>query len=122
MSADNHRILQASEVAWYFKHGRYPELRIVRDGHGQQYVIGDWSWNRMAVPREIIEDSMSDACRRTRYNEIVIADKHWEMYRMRQEGKTLQEIGDAFDLSRERIRQLLHRVETAKFWHKEQQK
>lgn len=34
----------SEEVAWYRKHGKYPE-RIVRDSEGNEYVIGDESWN-----------------------------------------------------------------------------
>lgn len=39
---------QAAEVRWYRKHGKYPDHRIKREyrGQGQEYVVGDWSWNR----------------------------------------------------------------------------
>jgi hypothetical protein len=33
------------EIRWYRQNGKYSE-RIARDGHGQLYLIGDWSWNR----------------------------------------------------------------------------
>lgn len=36
------------EVEWYRTNGKYPE-RIVREhgGKGREYVVGDWSWNRL---------------------------------------------------------------------------
>lgn len=33
------------QVAWYRKHGRYPEERIVKDARGIEFVIGDAVWN-----------------------------------------------------------------------------
>lgn len=33
------------ELEWYKIYGKYPE-RIKRDSKGQEYVIGDWSWER----------------------------------------------------------------------------
>ncbi len=49
------------EVAWYYRYGKYAD-RISRTSSGEQYVIGDWSWNR-ARPRciEYIEDRMRAA-------------------------------------------------------------
>jgi hypothetical protein len=38
---------QSDEVAWYRKFGRYPNHRIRKDFRGQEFVIGDWSWNKM---------------------------------------------------------------------------
>ncbi|OZI23716.1 hypothetical protein CAL26_09805 [Bordetella genomosp. 9] len=35
---------QALEVEWYRANGRYPE-RIVVDGEGEPYVLGDGYWN-----------------------------------------------------------------------------
>lgn len=48
---------QAAEVAWYRKYGHYAE-RIVLDGTGNDYVIGDDHWNRPGRPREYIEPTM----------------------------------------------------------------
>jgi hypothetical protein len=39
-----HSDIQAREVVWYRQYGKHPE-RIIRDGHGREYVIGDHSWN-----------------------------------------------------------------------------
>jgi len=33
------------EIRWYRQFGKYPE-RITKDRSGQQYMVGDWSWNR----------------------------------------------------------------------------
>lgn len=43
---DNYKLLCAAQVNWYRRFGRYP-ARIRYDGHGVQYVIGDWSWKRV---------------------------------------------------------------------------
>ena len=32
------------EIKWYRKNGRFKE-RITKDGNGNEYVIGDYSWN-----------------------------------------------------------------------------
>lgn len=37
---------QAWEVEQYRLYGNYPD-RITRDSSGQEYMIGDWSWNRL---------------------------------------------------------------------------
>lgn len=35
------------EVMWYRAFGRYPDERIITsDRYGDEYVIGDWAWNR----------------------------------------------------------------------------
>lgn len=51
-----------AELAWYRKHGKYPE-RITSDSKGLQYVIGDWAWHRK-YPRksEFIEERMRHEC------------------------------------------------------------
>lgn len=51
--------LQAAEVEWYRRNGKYLRERIVRDSDGHPYVIGDWSWNRNPNnPYETIEPQM----------------------------------------------------------------
>lgn len=54
------RALCAAEVSWYRRYGKHPG-RIVRDSHGVEYVIGDWSWNRARRPSEYIEGAMARA-------------------------------------------------------------
>ena len=52
------------EVAWYRQHGEYPQ-RIARDSSGNEYVIGDASWNaRHEWARERVEPQMMRAVRR----------------------------------------------------------
>jgi hypothetical protein len=53
-------ILQAKEVEWYRRFGRYPHHRVISDGSGREYVIGDWGWNREANSYEVIEPEMSE--------------------------------------------------------------
>lgn len=43
------------------------------------------------------------------YNEEVAKERASVILRLKAEGKTLAEIGELFDLSRERVRQLLRR-------------
>ena len=38
--------IQRREVGWYHRFGKYPNERIRKDGNGNEYVIGDWSWSR----------------------------------------------------------------------------
>lgn len=46
------------ELVWYRKFGAYPS-RITRDRSGNEYVIGDWSWNgNPRNPREYVEHLM----------------------------------------------------------------
>jgi hypothetical protein len=47
-----------AELAWYRANGKHPE-RIIKDTHGNEYVIGDWGWHRKHpdLP-EFIEDRM----------------------------------------------------------------
>src|SRR5688572_11553947 len=54
----SYEILCARELAWYRKHGKYPDNRISQDDYGVEYVIGDFSWNRENPP-EFIEKRMS---------------------------------------------------------------
>lgn len=51
--------IQALEVRWYLKNGRYYPKRICQTHSGRPYVIGDWSWNRTcpSMP-ETIEPQM----------------------------------------------------------------
>ena len=47
------------ELEWYRKNGKYPE-RIIKTGHLEEYVIGDWAWNRMHKDKkEAVEPDMS---------------------------------------------------------------
>jgi hypothetical protein len=39
------RTLQADQVSWYRKHGRFPLERITKDSKGNEFVVGDVSWN-----------------------------------------------------------------------------
>lgn len=51
--------IQQLEVEWYRRHGKYRE-RICRDSMGREYVVGDWSWNRLHPEhQEHIEHRMS---------------------------------------------------------------
>lgn len=53
--------VQAREVEWYRRHGRYPE-RVRVSGDGRYYVVGDWSWNRLrATKPEFVEPRMHAA-------------------------------------------------------------
>lgn len=61
---DAHQLYQSAEVEWYRQHGRFTE-RIDIDGHGQEYVIGDFGWFKMMrKPFEPIETRMSEAVRK----------------------------------------------------------
>jgi hypothetical protein len=43
-----------------------------------------------------------------------VSDKHWQVYRMRKEdGATLREVGEAFGVTQERVRQMVARCERA---------
>ena len=47
----------AIEVSWYRKNGKYPNERIVTDANDQEYMIGDWAWNKNNRDKpEYIED------------------------------------------------------------------
>lgn len=49
---------------WYRTHGKYPSERIVRahSGTGEEYVIGDWSWNLLHPDKhEVIERQMESS-------------------------------------------------------------
>lgn len=50
--------IQAAEVKWYKKHGRYPNERIKYDNTGNQYVIGDQCWNKRISQTEWVETNM----------------------------------------------------------------
>ena len=52
-----HAEYQRAEVMWYGRHGQYPE-RIKRDGDGNPYVAGDWSWHRQGHPIEYVDRAM----------------------------------------------------------------
>lgn len=48
-----------NELAWYRKNGKYPRERIIADGDGKLYVVGDWSWNLSNPDKtEFIESAM----------------------------------------------------------------
>lgn len=54
--------IQEREINWYLNYGKYPQLRIARSRSGEQYVIGDWSWNsRHPNQQENIENRMQRA-------------------------------------------------------------
>lgn len=40
-----HMSVREKELAWYRKHGKYKNSRIVKDANDNDYVIGDFSWN-----------------------------------------------------------------------------
>lgn len=62
MSGREFRELIQAQVKWYRAHGKYPEQRISRTREGDEYVIGDWSWNRTQKHNpERIEGRMSAA-------------------------------------------------------------
>ncbi len=48
------------EVDWYRKHGQFPERRIMQDRKGQEYVIGDATWEWCYQPSEKIEQRMKN--------------------------------------------------------------
>ena len=51
------------ELAWYKLNGKYAD-RITKDATGQEYVIGDWSWNRLHPDRvEHFEHRILDTAR-----------------------------------------------------------
>ncbi len=50
--------LREKEVDWYKRNGRHKK-RIALDANGNEYVIGDWSWNRGNRPEEFIEPQMN---------------------------------------------------------------
>jgi len=60
VKAPLHLELQAQEVAWYRKYGKYSDRIKVDAGH-HYYVVGDWSWNREQGTKksEYIEKEMS---------------------------------------------------------------
>ncbi len=48
---------QNIEVIWYRKNGKYPNERIVTDANDDEYMIGDWAWNKNNRDKpEYIED------------------------------------------------------------------
>ena len=52
----NHRGL---EIDWYLKNGKYGKSRITKDSNGNEYVIGDYSWNAINPnKKETIENRM----------------------------------------------------------------
>lgn len=52
--------LCAFQVRWYRRVGRHQD-RVRRDSHGVEYVVGDWSWNRLYPQRpEFIDSRMAD--------------------------------------------------------------
>lgn len=54
------RLRQRAQVEWYRKNGRYPErIRREHSGQGEEYVTGDWSWQRLHPDKpETIESLM----------------------------------------------------------------
>lgn len=63
--AERHRIYVGicnADVRWYLQHGRYGVGRIRTDRDGVQYVIGDWSWNRLYPNHlEFIDNALPSA-------------------------------------------------------------
>ncbi len=58
MESKIYLILCAKEVAWYRQHGKHKD-RIRTDRQGVDYVIGDWSWNRLYPERkEFVDEFM----------------------------------------------------------------
>lgn len=51
----------AFEVRWYRVNGLYPAARIAKDAYGNDYLIGDWSWNRGQNLSEIVEPRINAA-------------------------------------------------------------
>jgi hypothetical protein len=43
--------IREMEILWYRKNGKYKD-RITADSNGDDYVIGDWSWNRMTENKD----------------------------------------------------------------------
>jgi hypothetical protein len=43
--------IREMEIEWYRKNGRH-KARIATDSNGDEYVIGDWSWNRMTENKD----------------------------------------------------------------------
>lgn len=68
--------LQAKQVAWYRRHGKFPAARIVKDKTGAEFVIGDWSWNRMGhVQQEIIEPQMDATLSPTEHGRAISGEQ-----------------------------------------------
>ena len=44
--------IDAIEIGWYKRNGKYPKSRIVKDNNGDPYMIGDWAWNRDNTNKE----------------------------------------------------------------------
>ena len=54
--------IRTIELKWYRKNGKHKRRRIVEDANGNEYVIGDWSWNRNPANKnrqEFVEPEMS---------------------------------------------------------------
>lgn len=55
-----HLKLYRAEVDWYRRYGKHGESRIRQNRDGVNYVIGDWSWNRLYPEKlEFVESAMS---------------------------------------------------------------
>lgn len=50
------------ELDWYRKNGKHKRRRIKEDANGNEYVVGDWSWNKFPKNKhrqEFCEPEMS---------------------------------------------------------------
>lgn len=104
--------VQAREVGWYLRHGRYIADRLKLDANGCPFVIGDWSWQRAGYPEEVVEPIMHEAlglavCRPTQ--EYSNRERDADILKRRQEGQTFEQIGDDYNVSRQRIEQICRR-------------
>lgn len=105
--------VREQELTWYRHFGRFPSQRIVKDVNGEPYVIGDRSWNTPFRPHEVIEPRMREYCgeppARKPYISAITEEQKLRnalITQMRERRHTLEEIGQRFGISRERVRQI----------------
>jgi hypothetical protein len=102
--------LQARQVGWYLKNGKYISERLRLDSDGCPYVVGDWAWQLHKRPDEVIEPLM-DAALGLEPAKIARprkkAERNKEIQGLRKVGGTLDAIGKQFGITRERVRQIV---------------
>jgi hypothetical protein len=99
--------IQQHEVEWYRLRGKYPDERIKRTASEDEFVVGDWSWNRNNPDRqEYFEPVLYPPA--LAGNPTVDNEKRDSAIKARREaGETLESIGNSYGLTRERVRQII---------------